>query len=178
MKNKMKKLLFFAVALTFLGCSKTLSIQEYYVAKSEDPNFLVIDIPTSFLGINNEVLNQEEQAALESFQKLNVLMFRKTGANATQFPEELAAVRQIIDGEQFDPLMALSDRQFSGKLLLEGSIERPDEIVFFGAAADQGFLLARLIGSKMQVEKAVLLAKVLEREGALNNAVEAVGQML
>ena len=118
----MKKLLFFAFALAFLGCSKTDSIQEYYVAKSEDPNFLVIDIPTSFLGINNEVLNQEEQAALESFQKLNVLMFRKTGANSAQFPEELAAVRQIIDGEQFDPLMALSDSQFSGKLLFEGSI--------------------------------------------------------
>jgi hypothetical protein len=30
----------------------------------------------------------------------------------------------------------------------------------------------------MQVEKAVLLAKALEREGALDNAVEAIGQML
>jgi hypothetical protein len=121
----MKKLLIFAVVLAFVGCSKTQSIQEYYVAKSEDPNFLVIDIPTSILGINNEVLNEEEQAALDSFQKLNVLMFRKTAANADQFPEELKAIRQIIDGEQFDPLMTLSDRQFSGKLLLEGSVERP-----------------------------------------------------
>jgi ABC-type antimicrobial peptide transport system permease subunit len=74
--------------------------------------------------------------------------------------------------------MVLSDRQFSGKLLLEGSIERPGEIVFFGAAADEGFLLARLIGSEMQVEKAVLLAKALEREGALDNAVEAVAKIL
>jgi hypothetical protein len=49
----------------------------------------------------------------------------------------------------------------------------PDEIVFFGSASDEGFLLARLIGSKMQVEKAVVLAKALEREGALDNAVEA-----
>jgi hypothetical protein len=50
--------------------------------------------------------------------------------------------------------------------------------VFFGAAADEGFLLARLIGSEMQVEKAVLLAKALEREGALDNAVEAVAKIL
>ena len=178
MRNKMKKLLIFAVVLVFVGCSKTQSIQEYYVANSEDPNFLVIDIPTSILGINNEVLNEEEQAALDSFQKLNVLMFRTTAANADQFPEELKAIRQIIDGEQFDPLMTLSDRQFSGKLLLEGSVELPDEIVFFGSASDEGFLLARLIGSKMQVEKAVVLAKALEREGALDNAVEAIGQIL
>jgi hypothetical protein len=174
----MKKLLIFAVLVAFVGCSKTQSIQEYYVAKSEDPNFLVIDIPTSILGINNEVLNEEEQAALDSFQKLNVLMFRKTAANADQFPEELKAIRQIIDGEQFDPLMTLSDRQFSGKLLLEGSVESPDEIVFFVSASDEGFLLVRLIGSKMQVEKAVVLAKALERESALDNAVEAIGQIL
>ena len=80
----MKKLLIFAVVVAFVGCYKNQSIQEYYVAKSEDPNFLVIDIPTSILGINNEVLNEEEQAALDSFQKLNVLMFRKTAANAGQ----------------------------------------------------------------------------------------------
>ena len=105
-------------------------------------------------------------------------MFRKTAANEAQFPKELEKVREIIDGERFDPLMVLSDRQFSGKLLLEGGIERPDEIVFFGSAADEGFLLARLIGSNMQVEKAVLLAKALEREGALDNAVETIGKML
>ena len=134
----MKKLLIFAVVVAFVGCTKTQSIQEYYVAKSEDPNFLVIDIPTSILGIKNEVLNEEEQAALDSFQKLNVLMFRKTVANADQFPEELKTVREIIDGQQFDPLMVVSDRQFSGKLLLEGRVERADEIVFFGSATDEG----------------------------------------
>lgn len=174
----MKNLLIFAVVVVFASCSKTQSTQFYYVEKFEDPNFLVIDIPTSILGINNEVLNEEEQAALDSFQKLNVLMFRKTAANGEQFPEELKTVREIIDGQQFDPLMVVSDRQFSGKLLLEGSVERPDEIVFFGSATDEGFLLARLIGSKMQVEKAVVLAKALEREGALDNAVDAIGQML
>ncbi len=174
----MKKLLTFVVLVAFASCSKTQSIQFYYVEKSEDPNFLVIDIPTSILGINNEVLSEEEQAALDSFQKLNVLMFRKTAANVEKFPEELKTVREIIDGDQFDPLMVVSDRQFSGKLLLEGNVERPDEIVFLGSASDKGFLLVRLIGSKMQVEKAVVLSKALEREGALDNAVDAIGQML
>ena len=148
------------------------------MSKNLKTPFLVIDIPTSILGINNEVLNEEEQAALDSFQKLNLLMFRKTAANGEQFSEELKTVSEIIDRQQFDPLMVVSDRQFSGKLLLEGSVERPDEIVFFGSATDEGFLLARLIGSKMQVEKAVVLAKALEREGALDNAVDAIGQML
>ena len=44
--------------------------------------------------------------------------------------------------------------------------------------SDEGFLLARLIGSKMRVEKAIVLAKALEREGALENTVEVLDQML
>lgn len=74
--------------------------------------------------------------------------------------------------------MALSDRQFFGKLILEGSIEIPYEIVFFGAAVDQGFLLAQLVGCKIQLENAVLIPKALVREGALENAFEALDQML
>ena len=67
----MKKLLIFAVVVAFASCSKTQSIQSYYVEKSEDPNFLVIDIPTSILGINNEVLNEAEQAALKNSTRDN-----------------------------------------------------------------------------------------------------------
>ena len=82
----MNKLWFYIVALALVGCSTTPSIQEYYVSKSEDPNFLVVDIPTSILGIDNNSLSQEEEEALSSFQNLNVLLFRKTATNADQLP--------------------------------------------------------------------------------------------
>jgi len=95
MIKKMNKLWFYIVALALVGCSTTPSIQEYYVSKSEDPNFLVVDIPTSILGIDNNSLSQEEEEALSSFQKLNVLLFRKTATNADKLPEELSVVRSI-----------------------------------------------------------------------------------
>lgn len=174
----MKQLLIFTVFLALVGCSGTPSIQEYYVSKTEDPDFLVVDIPTSILGIGKNTLTEEEQDALDSFQKLNVLMFRKTTANADKLPEEMKTVRSIIDGKNFEPLMVMNDRQYSGKLVLTGSVEHPNEIVFFGSASDEGFMVARLIGRKMQVEKAMLLANVLKREGALEHAAEAIGNML
>jgi hypothetical protein len=176
MKKKMNKFWFCVVLLALVGCSATPSLQEYYVSKSEDPNFLVIDIPTSILGIDNNALTQEEQEALNSFQKLNVLMFRKTTTNAAQLPDELATVRTIINSKNFDPLLMMSDKQYSGKLVLEGTVERPDEIVFFGAG-DEGFLLARLIGRDMQVEKAMLLANLVQRGNGLENAAKAIGKM-
>ncbi len=170
----MNKLWVYITVLAFVGCSTTPSIQEYYASKTEDPNFLVIDIPTSILGIDSSSLSEEEQEALNSFQKLNVLLFRKTDKNATQLPSELKMVRAIIDGKNFDPLLIMSDRQYSGKLVLEGSVERPDEIVFYGSG-DEGFVLARLIGRNMQVEKAMLLANAIQRGNGLENAAKALG---
>jgi hypothetical protein len=104
------------------------------------------------------------------------LMFRKTTTNAAQLPDELATVRTIINSKNFDPLLMMSDKQYSGKLVLEGTVERPDEIVFFGAG-DEGFLLARLIGRNMQVEKAMLLANLVQRGNGLENAAKAIGKM-
>ena len=164
------------VAIVF-GCSSTPSIQEYYVSKTEDPSFLVLDIPTSILGITTSSLTEEEQDALNSFQKFNVLLFRKTTSNAEQLPQELSTVRSIIDSNSFDPLLVMSDRQYSGKLVLEGNLENPDEIVFFGSS-EGGFVLARLIGNEMQVEKAMLLANMIQREQGLEKAAKAIGNML
>lgn len=169
----MNKCWFYLVALALVGCSNKPSIQEYYVSKSEDPNVLVIDIPTAVLGIDNKSLSQEEKEALSSFQKLNVLLFRKTATNAEQLPTELAVVRSIIDNKSFEPLLVLSDRQYSAKLVLEGTVDDPDEIVFFGSA-DEGFVLVRLIGRDMQVEKAMLLANAIQRGNGLQNAAKAL----
>lgn len=174
----MNKSWFYLILLVLVGCGSTPSLQEYYVSKSEDPNFLVIDIPTSILGIDKNNLTDEEIEALNSFHKINILMFRRTETNAKQFPQELAAVRSIIDATNFDPLLVMSDRQYSGKLLLQGTIEKPNEIVFFGSAADEGFLLARLIGRNMEVEKAVLLGNIIKRGNGFEDAMKAIEKML
>lgn len=172
----MNKFWFYILALALVGCSTTPSIQKYYVSKSEDPNFLVIDIPTSILGVDSNTLTTEEKEALSSFQKINVLLFRKTSANADFLPQELMTVRSIIESKTFEPLLVMSDRQYSGKLVLQGSVEKPNEIIFFGAA-EQGFVLARLVGRDMQVEKAMLLANVIQRGNGLENAAKSLGRM-
>jgi len=172
----MNKFWFYILALALVGCSTTPSIQKYYVSKSEDPNFLVIDIPTSILGVDSNTLTTEEKEALSSFQKINVLLFRKTSANADFLSQELMTVRSIIESKTFEPLLVMSDRQYSGKLVLQGSVEKPNEIIFFGAA-EQGFVLARLVGRDMQVEKAMLLANVIQRGNGLENAAKSLGRM-
>jgi hypothetical protein len=172
----MNKFLILPLLALLFACSSSPSIQQYFVEKSEDPSFLLVDIPTSILGVDGAILNDEEKEALASFQKLNLLLFRKTEANATQLQEELKTVKAILDDQHFDPLLSLNDTEYTGKLLLQGSVERPDELIFFGSA-NEGFVVVRLIGRKMQVEKVVLLAAALQREGAFTNAAETLKAM-
>ena len=128
------------------------------------------------MGVDSNTLTTEEKEALSSFQKINVLLFRKTSANADLLPQELMTVRSIIESKTFEPLLVMSDRQYSGKLVLQGSVEKPNEIVFFGSA-EQGFVLARLVGRDMQVEKAMLLANVIQRGNGLENAAKSLSRM-
>jgi hypothetical protein len=172
----MRKFLILPLLALLFSCSSSPSIQQYFVEKSEEPSFLLVDIPTSVLGVEEAILSDEEKEALASFQKLNLLLFRKTEANATQFQDELKAVEAILDDQRFDPLFILNDTAYTGKLLLQGSVQRPDELIFFGSA-NEGFVVVRLIGRKMQVEKVVLLATALQREGAFKNAAETLEGM-
>lgn len=159
----MNKTLVPLIAFLVVSCSSGPSIQEYFVSKSEDASFLIIDIPTSIFGIDKSTLTVEEQELFTSFKKLNLLIFKKTDSNAALMDRELTAVRSIIDGKNFESLMVFSDKSYSGKLVMQGDEERPNEIVLF-ASSDEGFLVTRLLGKKMQVDKALLLADIIQRE--------------
>lgn len=151
------------VAFLLVSCSSGPSIQEYFVSKTEDPSFLIVDIPTSIFGIDKSTLTVEEQEVFSSFKKLNLLLFRKTDSNALLMQDELKTIRSIVDSNSFESLMVFSDKSYSGKLLMQGPDDRPNEILLF-ASSEEGFLVTRLIGHKMQVDKALLLANIIQRE--------------
>ena len=71
-----------AGALLLAGCSSTQSLQEYYVDNSENPNFLVLDVPANILKLDETDLNSGQREALQSLRKLNILAFMKTEKNA------------------------------------------------------------------------------------------------
>ena len=73
----MKKLFLLAIlALTF-SCKQEASLQKYFVESGEKKEFMALDVSSSILNINETKLSASEKKTLASFDKVNILAFKK-----------------------------------------------------------------------------------------------------
>jgi hypothetical protein len=154
----------FFLVLLFLGCSSEISLQEYFVSKSEDGRFLLVNIPTSALGIAQQSLTQSDQEVLSSFHKLNILAYKVDPENPEFMDNELTTIRSIIDAGPFEELMTINDSRFSGKVIVVGEDIHLEEVVFFGQSPKAGFVLVRVLGNQMTSEKVAKMTKLIQKE--------------
>lgn len=144
-------------AMMFVACNKQPSIQEYYVEKQENNNFIAIDLPASLIKLS-ENASQETRETLASIKKLNVLAFKITESNKNDYDAEYAQVKAILKGDQYNELMRMKHENYNIIINYEGSEEAVDEFILFAADNNQGFAVARVLGNKMQPEKIIKMA--------------------
>lgn len=146
-----------ALLLT-LSCSSDSEMQDYFVKHQSDTNFLAIDIPSSVLGdVDNKELSADVKEALMSFKKLNVLAFKKTVGNATSYETEKETIKKIIANKSYKDLMHFKDSANSVIIKYLGSDTSVDQFILFGSSNEKGFVLVRVLGDKMDVNKAFKL---------------------
>lgn len=150
--------------LLFLGCSSNISLQEYFVSKSEDGNFLIVNIPASTLGIAQDSLSETDLEVLSSFHKLNILAYKADPANPEFMEQELTTIRSIVSAPPYEELMTVNDSRFSGKIIVVGEDVHLEEVVFFGQSPKAGFVLARVLGNEMTTKKVAKLAMLIQEE--------------
>ncbi len=92
------------LALLF-SCKSEPSLQKYFVEKTENKDFLAIDLTPKMLNINNAKLTDSQREALTSFRKMNVLAFKVNEKNKAQFDIERATVTSILKDEKYQQLM-------------------------------------------------------------------------
>lgn len=161
---KMNRLAPLFLVFLIWGCSPKASLQEYFVSKAEDGNFLIVNIPTSTLGIPQDSLSVSDQAALSSFHKLNILVYKADLNNPDFMEQELNTIRSIIDAKPYEELMVLNDKRLSGKVIVVGQDNDLKEVVFFGQSPNLGFVLARVLGDQMTTKKVVQVASLVQEE--------------
>ncbi len=152
-----------AGALLLAGCSSTQSLQEYYVDNSENPNFLVLDVPANILKLDEAGLNSGQREALQSLRKLNILAFMKTDENAMAYEQETAKVKAILKNENFKELMKLNTKYGKGVIQYQGDGDAIDEVVIYGNSRDKGFALIRVLGKNMNPAHVVQLVQAVEQ---------------
>lgn len=171
MKTITKFTLLICVAM-ITACSSTQSLQEYYVDNSDNPNFLKLDIPTSVLNLEEADLTDAQRDALESFQKLNILAFKKTNNNAAAYNTEKENVKTILKNDKFNELMKVSTGMGKASVQYIGDDDAIDEVVIYGSSDDKGFALVRVLGDDMNPAHLMELIKAIEKSNYKGEGLE------
>lgn len=166
------------VLLVLNACSSTQSLQEYYVDNSENPNFLSVDLPVSLLNMNKADLTQEQESALESLRKLNVLAFKKTDKNGLEFQSEKANVKAILKSDQFTELMKMNTSYGKATIKYLGDDDAIDEVVIYGDNDEKGFLLVRVLGDNMNPAKMIQFLQALQKSDYKGEGLGKLGEFL
>src|SRR5690606_7583875 len=129
---------------TLFSCNQNPSLQTYYVDNQEKPNFLSVDIPANFLNLDENSLTAEQKEAYESIEKLNMLAFRLTEHNQTDYDIELQKVKTILDNPKYEELMR-GGNAVDGKFVIKilGEEDDIEEFILFGSSNNKGFAIVR-----------------------------------
>ena len=158
-----KSAMFLFIIATVFSCNNGLTLQTYYVDNELKPGFTSLDIPTSFLKIEQTSLTEEQKEAYKSVDKLNMLAFIVSEDNKEEYEVELAKVKTILENDKYDELMRggnTNDGKFVVKII--GDSDRLDELILFGNANDKGFAIVRILGDDMNANHLVQLGMSLQ----------------
>ena len=159
----MKKVfLLIIVAITF-SCKQEPSLQKYFVESGEKKEFMSLDVSSSILNINETKLSASEKKALASFDKINILAFKKDGKNNAQYTKEIKEVKEILKDTVYQSLIKLNGVGQNASIMIVGDNKEIDELILFGNKKELGFTVVRVLGNDMKPENAMEFLSILQK---------------
>lgn len=161
----MKRILIiaFLFGLLLAGCNSEPSLQKYFVEHSENKDFIALDVSPSILNIDNTKLSVEQQTALKSFDRINILAFKRNDKNAAQFETERAKVTAILKDKKYQQLMKFGSGKEGASASFVGTDEHIDEFVLFANKNENGFAVVRILGKDMNPTNIVTMMTALQQ---------------
>lgn len=162
----MKRNLFILVlimTLTLVSCNQKPSLQTYFVEKSEAKDFVTLDLGTGFIKADKLKLTPEETSAMESMQKLNVLIFKSNNTNAAEYDTEKDKVKKLLKTDNYEELMKVNTSQGGMSVSTKGKGEHIEEFVLFLNRQDTGFGVIRVLGKDMTPQNVLTMVNLLQK---------------
>ena len=151
------------IASTLLSsCNDEPSLQKYFVEKTENKNFIALDLSPNMLNVDSLKLTVDENNALKSFEKVNILAFKLNDKNKGEFETERSKVKEILQEEKYQQLMKFGSGKDGASVSFVGDTEHIDEFVFYANKKENGFAVVRVIGKDMNPTGIVTLMSVLK----------------
>jgi superfamily II DNA or RNA helicase len=160
----MTRILCLAVMASILlaSCNNEPSLQKYYVEKTENKNFIAVDLSPNMFNIDETKLAADEKAALKSFEKVNILAFKLNDKNKAEFESERIKLNEILKEEKYQQLMKYGSGKDGASVSFVGDDEHIDEFVFYANNKENGFAVVRVLGKDMNPTGIMTLMSVLK----------------
>ena len=160
----MKKIYIIALigSLFLTGCNSWPSLQKYFVEKTENKDFIVLDVSPGILQLDKSKLTVEEAQALSSFEKINVLAFKLDSTNVAQYDVEKSKVKEILKEKKYQPLMKFGSGKTGASVSFVGDEKHIEEFVLFAYGKGNGFGVVRVLGKDMNPKGIMTLMSILK----------------
>ncbi len=162
MKLKVKLGSMLAVVLLMAACQQEPTLQKYFVEKSEQPNFINIDLPPSVLGINKDSIAPNQIAAFDAFKKINVLAFQENETNKAKYIEERDNVVKILKNPKYQQLMKFGKGKDVASISFVGDENHIDEFIIYANQSESGFAIVRVLGDDMNPNQIMAMVTALQ----------------
>lgn len=148
----MKNIVITLFSVFFLvSCSNKPTLQKYFVENTESKDFIIIDLGSDIINTEKMSLTEEDKEALESFEKVNVLAFKKEESNKNNYEVEVKKVKTILkDTVSYNELMKFGSGNDGAAIYFVGDDdEHINEFVLFANKKENGFAVVRVLGKDM-----------------------------
>ena len=154
---------FLVLSLLIISCNSEPSLQKYFVEHMEDKNFIALDVSSSILNIDKTKLSVEQQQALQSFDKMNILAFKLNDTNKSQFEIERAKVNTILQDQKYQQLIKFGSGKEGASVSYIASDEHIDEFVFFANRKENCFAVVCVLGKDMNSTNIMNMVGILQK---------------
>ncbi|HPW97365.1 MAG TPA: DUF4252 domain-containing protein [Flavobacterium sp.] len=164
---KLVYLIGFTIVMMLFSCHSEPSLQRYFVDNLENKDFVSLDVSSNIINIDKAKLTSEEKDALESFEKMNILLFKMDSAKTKtkQFEIESAKVKQILKGKEYQELMKVGSGTNAASISFVGDEDKIDEFVIYAKGKDTGFAIVRILGDDMNPNNVMSILSIIKNSG-------------
>ncbi|WP_159802153.1 DUF4252 domain-containing protein [Flavobacterium sp. MK4S-17] len=161
----MKKVLYPVVVMAFwvlVSCSGEPTLQKYFVDHADQKNYATVDIAPTFINTDSLELSKQEQDALKSLKKLNVLLYKADSLSTQEYDKEQQAVKSILKQDSYEELIKFNNGDMGASINTKGEGEHIEEFVIF-VHEKPGFGVVRVLGDNMTPNNVLTIAGLLQK---------------
>nr|WP_315173658.1 DUF4252 domain-containing protein [uncultured Flavobacterium sp.] len=151
------------LCLLAVSCNSEPTLQKYFVDNTENKDFIALDVSSSILNLDKAKLSMEQNEALKSFDKMNILAFKLDATNKAQFEIERAKVNSILKDVKYQQLMKFGSGKEGASVSFVGTDDHIEEFVLFANKKENGFAVVRVLGKDMNPTNIMTLISVLQQ---------------